>query len=288
LTDYNDTLIYTKLNEGLILLAQINQTSDNIYTLLASVNVSIYNAIYDVQNTLIPYLVDIQNNISDVQTELAVIRVITEEVNATLYDGLESIDDRFDDIESDISDLDTLIDNVNISVMNKLYLMQDEIASVNQSVLDAETNILDKLDEIQLDVISINDTLILYLMNITNITANITFNQEELLYTLIAIWGEDIGNGGNYQMAGFTGLLTGGVNEVQYFCSDNTTLSSVRNELVNVSGRLIPIERTVDIPCTYGCVENACALPDFAVYGFLMLGLILLFIGYRFYMSRED
>lgn len=187
---------------------------------------------------------------------------------------------------------------INKSIWDKLYKIQDElnnitltIYSVNESIIfeikKANETIMNKLYLIQDEIASVNETLIYYLMNITNITANITIAQEELLDILVALWGDKIARPEIYT-AGFTGFLpsvSAQPDDAQFVCIDNQTLQSTKKIKLNASGVIKLYDRTIEIPCTYGCVNNTCVMPDITIYIILFIVIIVVYILYRHFFS---
>jgi hypothetical protein len=284
LTNYNQTLMWNYLSE-------INGTGHNTFNFMSLFNQSVHDSIISVNQSLsglitsskdeiMGKLTDILGNITEVQNELYDQRILLEYVNSSMKDRFDNVDSQLSAIDGKIDDLETLIYDVNVSVLNKLYLMQDEIASVNNTVLAGNA-------ELMAAIISTNDTLVGFLTNISNITANITLNQENILDTLIALWGDSSG-GKEVNMMGFTGLLTGLTNDAQYFCVNNVTLRSITAEVVNVSGKLINVDRTKDVSCVYGCVQNSCAVPNYAIYAILLGVTVFAYLAYRFYFRHDD
>jgi hypothetical protein len=270
----------TIMSVNMSLYNYMTNSFSSLSSQISSVNQSISSLITTSHNQVMGKLADILGNITEIQNELYDQRVLLEYVNSSLENRLDSVDSQLSTIDGKIDDLGTQIDAVNVSVMNKLYLMQAEIASVNNTVLAGNA-------ELMAAIISTNETLVSFLMNISNITANITLNQEEILTTLIALWGDSSG-GKEVNMMGFTGLLTGLTNDAQYFCVDNVTLRSITAEVVNVSGKLINVDRTKDVSCVYGCVQNSCAVPNYAIYAILFGVTVFAYLAYRFYFRHDD
>lgn len=280
LTDYNQTLMWSLMSaNNQSLYDHITGMQLSLSNQISAVNQSMSSLLTSSNEEIMAKLADVLGNVTEVQNELYDQRILLEYVNSSMKDRFDSVDSQLSSIDGKIDDLETLIYDVNVSILNKLYLMQDEIASVNNTVLAGNA-------ELMAAIISTNSTLVSFLWNISNITANITIAQEEILTTLIALW--DSSGGKEVNMAGFTGLLTGLANNVQYFCADNVTLRSITTEVVNISGKIIPIERTKDVICTGGCVQDSCAIPDYSIY-LLLLGItVFAYLAYRFYFKHDD
>jgi len=188
-------------------------------------------------------------------------------VNSSINSKLDSLNatmvENFIAINENLTLIYNLVNASNATIMNKLFLIQDEIASLNQSIINGW-------------------------MNVTNITANITLSQQEVINTMIALFGQQAKNR-NYAYlgigGGLTGFLTGGDSGAVYYCKDNVTLAQY--SVQNITGSLNMTNIYEDLQhCTYGCVQNACVIPSYMIWLYVLLALLGVFFVYL-WVTRE-
>jgi hypothetical protein len=148
--------------------------------------------------------------------------------------------------------------------MSQLYAMQAEIASLNQTIING-------------------------LLNISNVTVNITTSQQEVIKTMFALFGSQAKNR-NYAYlgigGGLTGFLAGGDSGATYYCKDNMTLAQY--SVQNISGSMNSTSIFEDLTrCTYGCVQNACVIPQYMIWLYCLLGLLFVFFLYLYIESHN-
>jgi len=260
-------LIQEDLADIYSIAVQINGTVTITYSDLLSINQTVFSEFYIVHQEL--------QNITD---DLVEMTILIGNVNQSLTNELY-------DIQNNVNGLYEQINLTNISIMNKLYMIQDEISSINDTVLSTNESIMTKLYSIQGEISVVNASLLTAILILSNATLNITIQQESLFNDLVALWGQDIGNG--YISAGFTGMFSASP-EIQYFCLDNQTLRSVTYDVVNISGKIIPVDRTRNIPCTYGCKNNTCIVPDYWIYIILICVIIGAYALYHHFFIKSE
>jgi hypothetical protein len=180
-------------------------------------------------------------------------------VNQSIWGKLFTIQGELQDINNNLTLIYNLIGMVNTTIMNKLFMIQDEITSLNNSIING-------------------------LMNVSNLTINITTSQDEVIGMLVAFGGDKIASKG-YAYMGF--LPFGGLGEENalWSCKDNVTLVKYTTKYIRGSLNKTYIETDEQI-CTYGCVKNACVLPAYQIWIYVFIGLIAVFILYL-YFSRS-
>jgi hypothetical protein len=99
---------------------------------------------------------------------------------------------------------------------------------------------------------------------------------------MVALFGSQAKNR-NYAYlgigGGLTGFLTGGDSGAIYYCKDNMTLATygVQNQIWNGTIQMNNSAITEDLQhCTYGCVQNACVIPQYMMWLYLIIALILI------------
>jgi hypothetical protein len=104
---------------------------------------------------------------------------------------------------------------------------------------------------------------------------------------MVALFGNQAKNR-NYAYLGIGGGLTGflaGDSGAVYYCKDNMTLAQY--SVQNVSGSINMTNAFEDLThCTYGCVQNACVIPQYMVWLYVTLALLAVFFFYLF-LTRE-
>lgn len=250
LTDYNQTKMWEYLRET-------NATEHSIFSLINEVNNSIHTRI---------------NQVS----------IQIDSVNASIMNKLYLIQDDLQGITDDIAELSLLMDDINQTTMSKLYLIQNEINLLGVQIDAVNISIMNKLYGIQGEITSVNDTLIGYLMNITNITANITLHQEAIFDDIVALWGDQTAKP-SYS-AGFMGFLpsvSAQSDDTQYVCIDNYTLQSRKWIFLETPTYNKTYLKRIDLPCTYGCINNTCVMPNYTIFILLIVAIIAVYVLYR-------
>lgn len=201
----------------------------------------------------------INTSVGEIQLKLENLTTLIENVNNSIHSKLDYYHNititELQEIQNNLTLIYNLIGNVNNTIMTKLHSIQDEISSLNESINN--------------------------LANVSiNITTNITLAQEDLLNTMIALI-DDKGIRESYSSFAGIGMFPlggfGGFEEIQYFCKDNQTL--VSQELINYTGDLNKTYfKTKEKTCTYGCMENACVLPPYAIWSMVFIIFIVLFL----------
>jgi hypothetical protein len=275
----NLTLIYnlvgasntTIMNKLFKIQDEITSVNDTI----KSVNQSIENHLNNISNTLD----SIQSDLNQIKGNLTEIKALSQEINVTV-NGIVGI---LGNISTDISGLNSsIIAHIDTSLSNLEFNLTNLIISVNNTVLASNTTIMEKLYGMQDEIASLNQTIINGLLNISNVTVNITASQKEVINTMVALFGSQAKNR-NYAYlgigGGLTGFLTGGDSGAIYYCKDNMTLATygVQNQIWNGTIQMNNSAITEDLQhCTYGCVQNACVIPQYMMWLYLIIALILI------------
>lgn len=269
----NLTLVYnlvgasnaTIMNKLFKIQDEITSVNDTI----KSINQSIENHL----NNIDTILNSIQSDLNQIKGNLTEIEALSQEINVTV-NGIVGI---LGNISTDISGLNSsLIAHIDTSLSNLEFNLTNLIISVNNTIIASNTTIMNKLYGIQNEIANINQTIINGLMNISNVTVNITTSQQEVIKTMFALFGNQaksrnyayLGIGG-----GLTGFLTGGDSGAIYYCKDNMTLAQY--SVQNVSGSINMTNIFEDLThCTYGCVQNACVIPQYMIWLYVLLALL--------------
>jgi len=184
-------------------------------------------------------------------------------VNSTINSMNSTMAENFLSINENLTLIYNLVNATNQSIMNKLFLIQDDIASLNQSIING-------------------------FLNATNISANITLAQQEVIDTMFALFGNQAKNR-NYAYLGIGGGITGlmsGDSGAVYYCKDNMTLAQY--SVQNITGSINKTNIFEDLTrCTYGCVQNACVIPAYMIWLYVLLALLAIFFVYL-WITRES
>ena len=253
---------------------------------------SIINShISDVNTSIYARLGQIDTKIDSIQTDLLLMNTSLHSdimaMNISIMNKLYLLQDDLQGITDDIAELSLLIDDINQTTMNKLVSIQSDINLLGVQIDAVNVFIMNKLYGIQGEITSVNDTLIGYLMNITNITANITLNQEAIFDDLVALWGDQIAKP-SYYSAGLTGFLpsvSAQSDDTQYVCIDNYTLETRKTIFLETPTGNKTYVRTLQTTCTYGCINNTCAVPNYTLFIVLFVVIIIIYILYRHFFS---
>jgi len=251
----------------------------NIYTINQEINSTIH--IITINLTPVLNFLTIMN--STMLSEFGETRSAIYAVNVSIMNKLYLIQSDLQGITDDIAELALLIDDINQTTMNKLTSIQSDINLLGVQIDAVNVSIMNKLYGIQGEITSVNDTLIGYLMNITNITANITLNQEAIFDDLVALWGDQIAKP-SYYSAGLTGFLpsvSAQSDDTQYVCIDNYTLETRKNIFLETPSGNKTYVRTLQTTCTYGCINNTCVMPNYMIFIILIIAIIVVYVLYR-------
>lgn len=248
LTDYNQSGIFNYLND---INNTINLKFESVISLLEQTNNSIHNHINYTQSILNSKL----DNIRD--------EIISE---------LNYIKDKLNDNNQKLILIYNLIQETNETIMNKLYSIQNDIQNLENMISELQNS----LESTKQDIIDM-------ILNISNATYNISVSQEEVIGTMISLYGEK-SKGIGYSLAGFmTGVSA--YENAYYTCKDNETL--VRYEIINIGGDLNKTYITTrEVKCSYGCLNNSCVLSPYDTI-LILLGVIgLMFFIYYFVFKK--
>ncbi|RLG44787.1 MAG: hypothetical protein DRN81_03625 [Thermoproteota archaeon] len=258
LTDYNMTGIIDLI---LSLNDTINSRYDDISDMITSTNITIHNTIENVNETLY---------------------TLSHNMNSSIFSKLYSIQDELSEINNNLTEIYSYIGDANYTIMNKLYSLQYEISSLNSTINEINISINNNIDELSDEITDI-------LLNITNATINITLSQEELLTTMIGLWGDRIGRQTAYMS--FTGFFPLSYqNDVHYYCKDNETLVSERYITRFVSGAInktFTISEIDEIKCTYGCANNMCVVSTYDTIIMILVLFVIAFFIYYFAFRKH-
>lgn len=268
LKNINSTL-FAELQEIREDIKSVNDTVLDSISHISSANHSIMSKLYLIQGDL--------QSIND--------SILS--VNISIMNKLYMVQDDLQSITDDLAEISLLIDETNASTMNKLYGIQSDIYLLSSYIDSVNLTIMNKLYKVQDEIASVNETLIWHLMNITNITANITIAQQDLLDTIVALWGDQIAKPSIY-MAGFTGFLpsvSAQPDDTQYICLDNETLQTRKTIILETPSENKTYVRTLKTKCTYGCINNTCVLPNYTIYIILIILIVACYLIYRHFFS---
>jgi hypothetical protein len=328
LTDYNQTLMFTFLKEinateyntvSLInsvngsLYISINQVSVkiddinnsinnhmiNILNQLASVNASIHNSIFGINGSIMTKLYGIQNEISSINgsiftelysihTELSGVVGNLTNITDTILGVNSSLSSELMNVQMNVDNLGIQLDAVNNSVMNKLYAMQGEITSVNNTALESNISIMNKLYMIQGDLDDLLQNLTYQLINLSNLTMNISFDTSRIASD---VW-EIFFRRGTPPLAPST----------DYYCKPSDPNVLIKNITYNYKGQPTLsgyFSKEEEELCSYGCVNQSIftghAVCDFdptskylIAIAIIAIIIIILFIINRHYGSEEQ
>jgi len=275
-------------------LAQLQSVQNNltqIYNLVNASNATIMNKLFRIQDEITSvndtvksmnqsiesHLNNISSALNSIQGNITEIKILSQEINVTVNEIVGILGN----ISFDISGLNSsIISHIDTSIANLEFNLTNLIISVNNTVLATNTTIMNKLFGIQNEIASLNQTIINGLMNISNVTVNITASQKEVINTMFALFGSQAKNK-NYAYlgigGGLTGFLTGGDSGAVYYCKDNATLASYAVQNQNWTGTINMTNSAIleDLQhCTYGCVQNACVIPQYMIWLYVLLALL--------------
>jgi len=280
----NLTLIYNLVNASnatiMGKLSKIQEEITSVNDTIKSINQSIESHL----NNIDIMLNSIQNDLSQIKGNLTKILALSQDINVTV-NGIVGL---LGNISSDISRLNTsLISHIDTSLTNLEFNLTTLIISVNNTVLATNTTIMNKLFLMQDEIASINQTIINGLMNISNITVNVTTSQQEVINTMFALYGNQAKNR-NYAYlgigGGLSGFMAGGDSGAIYYCKDNVTLAQY--SVQNITGSINLTNVFEDLTrCTYGCIQNACVIPQYMIWLYVLIALIAVF-GLYLWLER--
>jgi hypothetical protein len=295
------------------ILSQLQSMQNNltlIYNLVGASNATIMDKLFRIQeeitsvndtikainqsieshlNNIEIILNSVQSDLNQIKGNLTEIKALSQDINVTV-NGIVGL---LGNISTDISGLNSsLIAHIDTSLSNLEFNLTTLIISVNNTVLASNTTIMTKLYEMQNEIASLNQTIINGLMNISNVTVNITASQQEVINTMFALYGNQAKNR-NYAYLGIGGGLTGfltGDSGAVYYCKDNVTLAqyAVQNQIWNGTIQMNNTAITEDLQhCTYGCIQNACVIPQYMIWLYVLLALLAVFFVYL-WANRES
>jgi archaellum component FlaC len=241
-----------------------------------SINQSIHSHLDSIDSTLN----SIQGDLSQIKGNLTEIKAILQEINSTTY----LISGKIDSLSLDLASINaSLISYIGTSLNGLETNLTTLIISVNSTVVSSNATIMNKLYGIQGEIANMTDTIVNNLLNITNITANITLSQQEVMNTMVALYGNQAKNRNfAYLGVGITGLLAGGDSGAVQYCKDNMTLATY--SVQNVSGSINMTNVFEDLTrCTYGCVKDACVIPQYMIWLYVLIALIGVFVVYLWF-----
>jgi hypothetical protein len=280
-------------------LQEIQDNITNVYNLIGASNATIMQKLFKIQEEITSvndtvksinqsietHLNNIDSMLISIQNDLSEINATTQEINVTV-NGIVGI---LGNISTDISGLNSsLIAHIDTSLSNLEFNLTNLIISVNNTVLASNITIMSQLYAMQAEIASLNQTIINGLLNISNVTVNITTSQQEVINTMFALYGQQAKNR-NYAYLGIGGGLTGfltGDSGAVYYCKDNMTLAQY--SVQNMSGGVNMTNIFEDLTrCTYGCVQNACVIPQYMIWLYVLLALLAVFFVYL-WANRES
>jgi len=280
----NLTLIYnlvgatntTIMNKLFRIQEEITSVNDTIKEMNASIHIRL--------DTIDITLNSIQSDLTMIKGNLTEIKVMLTEINGTTY----LIASKIDNLSLQIGDLNSsLISWFSASLNGLESNLTTLIISVNDTVISSNITIMNKLYGLQDEIASLNQTLINGLLNISNVTVNITTSQQEVINTMVALYGNQAKNRNfAYLGVGITGLLTGGDSGAVQYCKDNMTLAQY--SVQNVTGSMNMTNVFEDLTrCTYGCVKDACVIPQYMIWLYVLIALILVFVVYLWFERQS-
>jgi hypothetical protein len=259
--------VSVNLSEVINLINNLNTSMQDRFDIMENLSYEINNSIYAINNSIFTKLFSIQNDIAQVYTLIG-------DVNDSVTERIESVE--------------TTIINMNSTIMTKLHGIQDEISSVNDTILSINTTTMNELNQIRIDIANINQSIYDILLNISNISVNVSVLQEEILDTLIALWGDRI-TAVEPVRFGFSGFLpsVNAQETEQGVCLDNTTLQVMKRIDLNTSTANKTYWRAIEVQCTYGCSNNACNPAPigriFIVLAIVIFVMAMLYVFYRYH-----
>jgi hypothetical protein len=278
----NTTLYNAIINTNSTLYNAILNINSSIITEIRNTNTSLQNTMSDINNSIITKISNVNNSLhTDILNINSSLHNDILSINNSIWTKLINISGDLQTINNNLTNIYNEINETNLSIMNKLFLIQDEITSVNNTLKDINQTTMSQLFIIENDIISVNQTIIDLLLNISNISMNITIMQSEILDTMIALWGDKIDR--QVVSFGFTGLFGGATDDAQYYClDDNQTLREKTIITLNISGVIKNYDRIVDKNCTYGCKNNTCVTSPSNMYLFIAIIIIciIIFLGW--------
>jgi hypothetical protein len=280
----NLTLVYNLVNASnstiMNKLFKIQDEITSVNDTIKAMNQSIENHLNNISNTLN----SIEGDLNQIKGNLTEILALSQDINVTVNEIVGLLGN----ITSDISGLNSsLIAHIDTSLTNLEFNLTTIIISVNDTVLASNTTIMNKLYLMQDEIASLNQTIINGLMNISNVTVNITASQKEVINTMFALYGSQAKNR-NYAYlgigGGLAGFMAGGDSGAIYYCKDNVTLAQY--SVQNITGSINMTNIYEDLQhCTYGCVQNACVIPQYMIWLYVLIALIAVF-GLYLWLER--
>jgi len=281
-------------------LQEIQDNITNVYNLIGASNATIMQKLFKIQeeitsmndtiksinqsieshlNGIDTILNSMQSDLSQIKGNLTEIKALSQEINVTV-NGIVGL---LGNLSNDISGLNSsLIAHIDTSLTNLEFNLTNLIISVNNTVLASNITIMSQLYAMQAEIADLNQTIINGLLNISNVTVNITASQQEVIKTMFALFGSQAKNR-NYAYLGIGGGLTGfltGDSGAVYYCKDNMTLAQygVQNQNWTGSINMTNSAITEDLQhCTYGCVQNACVIPQYMIWAYILFALVIIF-----------
>lgn len=294
------------------ILAELSSISGDLQVIQDNLT-TIYDQIGYVNSTIMVKLFAIQDEITSVNNTI-------KEMNVSIHTYLDSISTRVDEILYDLDNIEgniteikayvteingtahyivellgqvnqSITEYINVSLYELENTLSGQIVSVNSTILSVNNTVMTKLFLLQDELANMSSEIIDYLLNLTNATINITISQEDLLDSMIGLWGDSIGGargGDQYAYAGFTGFLPlGGYSDKQYYCLDNQTLAWTKTKEVNMtSGQnrtYVYMDKEI---CTYGCMNNACILPPHVIWVTVILIIAVMFFFVEYFRQK--
>jgi predicted nucleic acid-binding Zn-ribbon protein len=261
-------------------LYRIQDEITSVNDTVKSINQSIHSHLDSIDSTLN----SIQGDLTQIKGNLTEVKATLQEINSTTY----LISGKIDNLSLDLASINASVISYIGTSLNALESnLTTLIISVNDTVISSNATIMNKLYGIQGELANMTDTIVNNLLNITNITANITVSQQEVINTMVALYGNQAKNRNfAYLGVGITGLLTGGDSGAVQYCKDNMTLAQY--SVQNVTGSMNMTNVFEDLTrCTYGCVKDACVIPQYMIWLYVLIALILVFVVYLWFERQS-
>ena len=232
----------------------INNINNTLYNLIIDTNTSIIDKINAINNSIFNKLFSIQDDLENINNNITELYNTMISINSSLSNKLENISGKIDEIEYKLH-----------YINDTLYEMYDNI-----------TNLIHEHNEsIHNDIINMTNYLAQQLANVTNITLNVTLTQQEMLDTMIGLWGDSIAQ--KPIQFSLTGLFAGSTDNTYYYCKDNETLVSSKIITLQIGNTTKTYVRNIESKCQYGCSHGQCKpSPNKVYFDLLILAIIIL------------